>query len=133
MNTKLLDIHKTKIHGHIEENPILTLNEIKHKLIEEFNLLVLHRTIYREIISINITYKLLGFIHQERKDRVYIDERFRYAQQYFERYFQIFFLNTFLPANIIYIDENWFNVHRRRSYGRSTTLELSSKNCVAEI
>ncbi|KII69860.1 hypothetical protein RF11_02790 [Thelohanellus kitauei] len=53
--SKLLGVHKTKISEYLKENPYLTLNEIKQKLIEEFNLSVSLRTISRAIKSNNIT------------------------------------------------------------------------------
>lgn len=83
--TRLLETHKESIDAYLEQNPLLTLNEIKIRLLEDFNLTISNQTIARAIKSMKITYKLVRQVPVSRNSPENIEVRFIYCRQYLEQ------------------------------------------------
>ncbi|KII67706.1 hypothetical protein RF11_07333 [Thelohanellus kitauei] len=84
-NIKVQEIHRNRIEMYIEENPAITLAQIKLKLQEDFNLTISIATVIRAIKRLKITYKLVRLVPLARNTPEVIEARFVYGQTYFDR------------------------------------------------
>jgi transposase len=96
----------------VELLPDLTLKMIAQRMLEEKNLSLSESTIMRVCTSIGFTFKLLRLAPQGRNDQEHIKQRYHYA---------IWFMNKSPndQRELIWADECGFNLHIRRSMGRS--------------
>jgi len=102
-----------------EERPDVTLRELRTRLATELTIEVTKKTISNALKRSGFTVKLLRRLPASRNCTATIEARFVYAQKY---------LNE-APADrrsIIWIDECGFNLHVRRTCGRSRRGERAS-------
>ncbi|KII70039.1 hypothetical protein RF11_08518 [Thelohanellus kitauei] len=117
--TKVNQIHYERIDEAIEENPTVTLKEIKIALLQEFNLMVTEKTISRVISKLEITYKLTRLVPISRNTEETIQKLYDNAYSFFEVYLDFITRPLHMSDDAIYIDETGFNLHLRRKFGRS--------------
>lgn len=96
----------------VEDSPDLTLKAIARKVQAEKHITLSESTVMRLCTSIGFTYKLLRLVPLARNDQEHIDARYVYASMFMRE----------APddrCNVIWADETGFNLHIRRSKGRS--------------
>ncbi|KII71431.1 hypothetical protein RF11_02947 [Thelohanellus kitauei] len=75
-STKVQDIHLERIERAIEENPTITLKEIKILQLEEFQLSITEKTVSRTISKLGIAYKLTKIVPVSRNTEETIEKRY---------------------------------------------------------
>ncbi|KAF7687091.1 hypothetical protein CDIK_3072, partial [Cucumispora dikerogammari] len=111
--SKLSSAQKKPILGWVDENPILTLQESKEKVLITFNISCSTSTINRVLSEFHYTLKRLVLSPATRNSETTLIKRFEYSQNYRARE------ETTPAKNFIFLDEVGFQVVSRPKRGRA--------------
>jgi len=115
MKSKLNDNNKVLIRSWIDDNPLLTLKELKVKVDEELNINVSLSTINRCIAGFHYSVKAIVKVPERRNCDSTLDQRVIYS-----RLFSVLLCDENIPDKyIIFIDEVGFSVSTRPSKRRA--------------
>ena len=109
----LNDEHRYAIQEWIDEDCGITLQALKNKLLEKYQISVCQKTVDRCINAFSYTVKNCSIIPARRNDPKTITARYDYAVNYFQ------LISKISEDEIIYVDEVGFNVSMRTRKGRS--------------
>ena len=109
----LTDAHIQAIQNYIDLDCSITLQSMRQKLKNDFNIEVSTMTICRYIKSFNYTLKSITLIPLRRNDAQSIDAREAYANTFFN------LLSDLDESRLYFVDEVGFNVSMRSKRGRS--------------
>lgn len=109
--TKFTNDHAEYVVSCVEENNLITLKEIKHKLFNQFGVNFSKETIRLKLDAMMYTLKLIRFIPETGNNDDNKLKRRNFVQQ---------LMNIQSTGmNVVYMDETNFNLHCCRSQGRS--------------
>lgn len=120
---KIENNHKEAIINYVDHDCSITLESIRQKLKDEFDLHVSIMTIGRCLKTFHYTLKRTTLIPERRNDDRSLNDRENYANKYFD------ILSTIDEGNLYFVDEVGFNVSMRCKRGRS----LHGSNAVQKV
>jgi transposase len=109
----LSEEYRIIIRNYISENCSITLESIKRRLMNEYNLEVSISTINRAISSFNFTFKRVSLIPEKRNDPGTIETRYEYARSFLSH------IGSKDGENIFFLDEAGFSASMRAKGGRA--------------
>lgn len=95
----------------VDQNPALTLKQIKSQIMENFHVFISEMTVSTILTKQGFTVKLIRQIPESRNTEETLDQRMVYCWDFVN--------HKPMDDHIIYIDETGFNLHVRRHFGRA--------------